>query len=253
MRAIPLFLLIFALPALAGEEEARLKAQATELAGRIRSKDHDDRIAAIRESASVHHPAVVGPLTKCLKDKDIVVRFEAIAALGLRDDPKDRKKAAQALAQRIKPLDGNEAARDELLKVVTALHDLAETVSIKPLLSDMKENYKDREMMRARLLAVGNVPHADAIDAIIKFAAAGGRGHKRHRDAARAAIVYATGERNKGDVDAWRSWWKDNKRTFDFEAAAEKRAAERNKRKEQQEKKNARKNKKKRKKGNAEG
>jgi hypothetical protein len=36
----------------------------------------------------------------------------------------------------------------------------------------------------------------------------------------------ATGEKLGNDPDAWRAWWKDAKKTFDFAAAAQRRAAE---------------------------
>ena len=37
------------------------------------------------------------------------------------------------------------------------------------------------------------------------------------------ALYYATGAKLGNDADAWRSWWKDAKVHFDFEAAAEQR------------------------------
>jgi len=63
------------------------------------------------------------------------------------------------------------------------------------------------------------------------------------------ALAYATQERVKGGIEAWRQWWSDNKKSFDPVAAAEKRKESRAKAEEKQARREARKNKRKKNKG----
>jgi hypothetical protein len=76
-------------------------------------------------------------------------------------------------------------------------------------------------------MAVANVPAPEAIDRLIRFAASGGRRYRTQKALAREALIYATGEKVRGDVDAWRSWWNEHRKTFDFQAAAERRERDR--------------------------
>jgi len=203
------------------DAEAKLAAEAKELAGRLASKDPDVVYEAIKEAAQNQHALLTDPLVKLLKSPRPELRGTAIEALGTRFDPTARKKAAKALAARLGKLSRKEKDADELMKSITALHDLAQTVSIKPLLSDIDKDTNGK-VVRARVMAVANVPDAEAIDSLIKFAAKSRRMAKRGK-VVRDALVYATGERIKGNVDAWRSWWKEHKKNFDFQAAQKKR------------------------------
>ena len=203
------------------DTEARLAAEAKEIAGRLASKDPDVVYEAIKEAAQNQHAHLTNPLVKLLKSPWPELRGTAIEALGTRFDRSARKKAAKALAARLSRLSRKEEDADELMKSITALHDLAQTVSIKALLSDIDRD-TDGKVARARVMAVANVPDAEAIDSLIKFAAKSRRG-RNHGKVVRDALFYATGERIKGDVDAWRRWWKENKKDFDFQAAQKKR------------------------------
>ena len=203
------------------DDEARLAAEAKELAGRLASKDPDVVYEAIKEAAQNQHALLTDPLVKLIKNPRPELRGTAIEALGTRFDPTARKKAAKALAARLGRLSKKEEDADELMKSITALHDLAQKVSIKALLSDIDRN-TDGKVARARMMAVANVPDAEAIDSLIKFAGKSRRMANRGK-VVRDALIYATGERIKGDVDMWRSWWKENKRNFDFQAAQKKR------------------------------
>ena len=230
-------------PVLLAEEDRALKEKATELAKRLVSKDPETRLGAVRESGTVHHRAVVSPLIKLLKDRDDRVRLEAIVSLGMRDDPKNKKSAAKALAGRLKPLEGNEKTRKELLKIIQALHDLAQPVTIKALL-DMKSD-ADRNVARARTMAVGNVASKEAIERLITHGDKGKRQRSKKGRGTTEALAYATQEQVRGGVDQWRKWWKENKATFDVELAAEKRANKRAEDKQKAEKRKQRKGRKK--------
>jgi HEAT repeat protein len=223
-------ILVLALLALAvpAEEDKALREAASELVARMRSKDGEERLAATRETAMNQHHLVLSPLIKLLKDKDRRIREAAISSLGLRDDPKAARAAANALAARLRPLEGKEETREELLAVISALHDLAQPASIKALI-DIKSG-TDRDVMSARAMAVANVPSKEAIERLIQYGYKDRRGSDATRRIATRALTYATQVKLKGNLEEWRRWWSDNKDAFDVDAAAEARA---NKRAEQ--------------------
>lgn len=226
MRTLLACTLLLSLAAADRDADQARKTKAAELAKAMASKDVETRLGAAREAARIQHASLNAPLAKLLKDKDERVRTEAITALSMREDPKDKRAGAKALVARIKPLEkGGEATREELLAIVSALHDLAQPSTIKPLL-DMKSDC-DTAVANARLMAVGNIPSKEAIDRLIQFSDKGRRGRRQLRSGAHKALIYATGERVSGGVDGWRRWWSENKATFNLDAAADRRVKER--------------------------
>jgi HEAT repeat protein len=192
-----------------------------------------DRAPAVRlsgtvDAAKVQDKAVTAQLLKLLKDKDYQVRMAAVEALRLRKDEADRKKAASAIASRLPSLSKRPVDEEEYRFAIEALHDLAQEVSLKALLDlDLDE---ERGTAQDRLMAAANVPSAAAIEGLIDFLAKGRRRGRNHqRQFAAQALRYATGENLGQDPDAWRSWWRDAKKTFSFEEAAARRAEHREK------------------------
>ena len=192
----------------------------------LRSDEEAVRLAAAEEAAAVTDDAVASPLVKLLRDDRFDVRKAAIAALAKRSTEKGRKAAAAGLVARLGPLSKSAELEGELVLVVRALHDLAQESAIPALLDDIGPETGD-EVVRARLLAVANVPSKKAVDELIQFLSRQGRGKwqgaRRH---VADALRYATGENLGGDPDVWRAWWRDAERTFDVEAAAKRRAEE---------------------------
>jgi HEAT repeat protein len=239
MRPILILALLGSL-ALAGDDEAEAAArqEAEALCKRLGDKDAGGRLDAARTAASNHHALLTAPLTRLLKDKDARVRSAAISALGRRDDPKAQKKAASALAARLRPLDGKEERTEELMAVIQALHDLAQPSTIKALL-DIKSG-TDRETAVARARAVANVPSKEAIERLIQFGYKDRKGSGQTRKVATTALAYATQTKVRGGIEQWRQWWSDNEDTFDIDAAAEKRANQRTEQKEREAKRKER-------------
>lgn len=171
-------------------------------------------------------PKLLPALVRCVRDEHPDVRRAAILALGARVGDEQRRKAADAVGDRLKATAGKVEHEAERLDAVRALHDLAQPSTIDVLLDGIETGTSVSEA-EARCLAVGNVPSPKAIEALIAFMS------KRHRDGSgtRAAAVrgltYATGERGGNDPDQWRAWWKDHEKTFDFDAAALRREKER--------------------------
>lgn len=195
-----------------------------DIVARLAEDDSNTVIDACREAAAVQEPALTAPLIRLLKHENPAVRKAAIEALQLRKPDGERKRAAQALAQRIAPLAEKEESKDECLAVATALHDLAEPVALKPLLDGIGPD-SDREVARARLRAAANLPSKEVIEELLQLGSAGRRGGAGWRAAAVIeALRYATEEDVKGGIDAWRHWWTENRKSYDVDIAANKRA-----------------------------
>jgi hypothetical protein len=201
-----------------------LLAAPEDLAGRLGSDDASAVIEACREAAASEDPALTAPLARLLKHDNPAVRRAAIDALQLRKPAEEKKKAAQALALRIAALAAKEETKEECLAVINALHDLAQVVALKALLDGIGPD-DDREVARARMHAAANIPSKEAIEELIHLASAGRRGGAQWRVAAAVdALRYATQEKVEGGIEAWRHWWTENKKTYDVDLAANKRA-----------------------------
>lgn len=217
----------------------------------MKSKDSEVRLRAAVGARTNDTPALTKPLIKLIADEAFLVRQAAIEALGTRTDKDGKKKGASALAARLARLEKMDGGRDELLLALASLRTLAQPAPIKTLMKGIK-NDSDLDVVEGRLYAVAAVPSKVAIEELIKFLAKGGRKDRPgQKNAAVKALRWATGvsERQlKADPDRWRAWWKDNEKTFDFDAiqaaraeAAAQRAEQDAKRKERAEKKKAKK------------
>ena len=192
----------------------------------LKSKDRNQRLAAAKDAASLQDDGLVAPLVGLLADPDPEVRRAGIAALGARESADSARKAAngmQAHLRKIGRKEGSEA-ESEVIATADALGALAQPSSVEVLLSDIVVETAP-DVVRARLMAVANVPAAEAIDGLIAFLGKRGRGaNDLHGHHCIQALKWATGESRGVEVDVWRSWWKDAKKEFDFKAAAERRA-----------------------------
>jgi len=239
--ALLLPLLLLAAPLLADEDLKEQREAAKPIAKKLTSKNDEEVYAGLHLAAENQDKSLTSPLCKLLKNKNPSIRTTAIEVLALRSEPAAQKKAAHSLAARLKPLADKEDDKEELLKVVQALHDLGQPSTIKALL-DCKHD-EARDVRQARAMAVANVPSKEAIERLIQYGYKDRKGKGRTRDIATKALAYATGEKNRGGIDGWRKWWKDNEKGYDVIAAAEQRAEKRSAAAQ----KKARKNKKKRK------
>ena len=202
---------------------------AAKLAESLKAKDAVDRLAAAQQAKDVQDEKLLAPLLALLDDANAEVRRAAIDALGRRVPVEAQKKASAALAAHLSKVTKRPEAQLEQLTTVNALGALAQPAALDALMSGIDIDTPG-DLVGARLSAVANIPTADAIESLIQFLAKQGRGKNGpQRDACRQALREATGENLGGDPDAWRAWWRDAKKTFDFDAAARRRAAEREK------------------------
>lgn len=208
--------------AAAKEALAEAKNQAQALVARLEAKELDVKEAALAAAKEEQHPLVTAALVKLLGAELSVVRSAAIVALAARSTPEGRKAAALGLAARLPRLAEPEQ-QAELLEVCGALGSLAQVASIKALADGVKHDTPQEEL-RARLMAIANVPDAQAIETLIDLRAKAGNhaANEENRGAwlCRQALAAAIGKDLGSDTDAWRAWWKDNAATFDFVAAA---------------------------------
>lgn len=228
LRRVAVLVLSFALCAAAvparADEEPAPPPDADAVVEGLKSDEDAARLAAAEQALGVADDAVTRPLVRLLTDDRFEIRAAAVRALGARSAEKAKKEAAKALCARIPKLSRNAVDEGELALVVQALHDLAQPSSVGPLLEDVEDSATE-DLYRARVMAVANVPHADAIEALINHLARRGRGKwGGMKRCVIEALRDATGEKLGADPDAWRAWWRDAKRTFDFEAAAQRRA-----------------------------
>ncbi len=210
------------------EAEAAAAKAAAALLERMKSSDLDVKRPAVAQAKSEQHPTVTAQLARALSDADDLVRQTAIEGLAARTTPAGRKAAATAIAARLPRLTESPVLRDELLRALAILHDLAEPVSLKALAAHLGLDVEPEELA-ARLKAIANLPISEAVDTIIDFRATGGnRGGRSElgyrRRFAREAFAYATGTDVGNDPDAMRAWWKEHAKGFDFQAAAAERA-----------------------------
>lgn len=222
------------------EAEPRATATAESVLEGLASEDARVRLAACETARDVAGSKVVAGLVKALGDKADTVRVAAIGALGARTEADDKKAAAAGLNKRLAAWAKSAESRPELDAALDALHDLAQVSSVKPLMDgiDLKTDADEAE---ARLMAVANVPDKEAIEALIKFRGKGRRrGSNGQQQLAHKALLYATGAKVQNDPDAWRAWWKEREKSFDFQAAADLRAETAQKRADREERKRER-------------
>jgi HEAT repeat protein len=240
LASAALALCLLASAAIAGDPPAAAPPEPAKLAESLKSKEKADRLAAARDAKDVQDEKLTAPLAALLDDDEAAIRHAAIEALGRRTAADAQKKAASALASHVTKVAKRADAEVELIAAVQALGVLAQPSSLDALTSDIEID-TPLEVVRARLTAVANLPSPEAIDALIQFLAKQGRGKNgAQREACRAALRDATGQNLGNDPDAWRAWWKDAKKDFDFAAAAERRAAEREAKDEKDRKKRER-------------
>ena len=216
-------LLLLLPPAVAGEPEQVPDADelAKALIERLESHDARIRYEALQEASQNQHPSLTSPLIKALKDDYTDNRKRAAQALATRADPKAQKRAATALAHRLPSLSEKEDKTEELVVIAKALGDLGQKSSVKPLLKGLDPK-TPRAEAEARLKAVAEIPHAEAIERLMQYGSKGRRGNT-HANLVVAALRHATGQKFGKDPDTWRAWWRENRATFDFEAVARER------------------------------
>ena len=200
-----------------------------QIAESLKAKDAALRLKAAQEAKNLQDDKLLAPLAALLDDPDAGIRRAAIDALACRVPVEAQKKASAALAAHLPKVSKKLETQLEQIATAEALGTLAQPAALDALISGI-ETDSPPDVAEARLAAAANIPTAEAIEALIQFLAKQGRGQNGpQREACRRALRAATGENLGNDPDTWRAWWRDAKKTFDFDAAVRRRAAEKQK------------------------
>ena len=120
LATIAVLIAVVALPVLGAEEKVDKVADCLK---RLKSKDYDVRLGAIADAVDLQDAKITTQLVKLLKDKDSDIRQMAVEGLRNRTTDAGKKKAAQVLSARLKPLAAKSNQSEEYEAVIEALHD----------------------------------------------------------------------------------------------------------------------------------
>jgi len=184
----------------------------------FKSKEPEERAAAIEVYGGTSDAAVTRVLGKALRDREMRVQLEAIDALGWAKDPSALKQLHR-LFRRNKKLRNNEVVFTHLLKAI-GRHRHRSSVDV---LSDHPFSGLTMATGQARIFGIGNIRTKESVETLIKAMSLGGgeaRGNRRgvgtprFMEDVRISVLILTGEDNGTDKDAWFAWWRENKKKF---------------------------------------
>jgi len=188
----------------------------------LESDDFEARVAALVEARQVQHDDVAKEVAKAVKDDAKEVRLACVTSLGYLRVPYALK-TLHKWSSKKSMLEDNAFAK-ELFKAIGRHQDKK---SLK-YLEDGAVN-APRDVFEARVLAMGKIPHMDAVEEIISImnklrANEGGRGRKDEReenvknmDVIQLALNHLTGADEGTDRRAWQKWWNNNKRDIEID------------------------------------
>jgi len=194
-------------------------------------------VAALESLKDSNDPRVAAAVRELLKSPRDKVACAAIRFLAARKD-------AKCLEWLKGKLDDKETGKDrtsrpELLKcVLDALAAYRDASALKPLEDAVKSFLQtDGEFSRRAIAAYGSVPQKPVVDQLLFWLgtletshggkSSGGAGGKskympevaKARDASRDALyktLVALTDQDPGDYAAWKKWWSENAKTFEF-------------------------------------
>jgi HEAT repeat protein len=183
----------------------------------LKSKDPEERAAAIETFGYVQSDKVSRAVAKALRDREDRVRLEAIEALGWATD-KDALRQLHRLYQRDKKLRSDETVFTALLKAIGRHGDDS---SVKVLIDSP---FKGLTIAtgQARIYGLGNIRSNDSVEELIKAMRLGGGETRGGRSPAntrfmidmRVALYVLTGLDHGTSKEVWQGWWRDNKKKF---------------------------------------
>jgi hypothetical protein len=192
------------------------------------------KLESLKDSAD---PRVAAAERELLKSKSEKVACAAVRILSARKDDKCLEWLKGRLADR--EIEKDKTARPELLKsVLDALAVYRDPGALKPLEDVVKTFLQtDGEFARRAIAAYGSVPQRSVVDQLLFWLgtletshggkSSGGAGGKskympdvaKARDASRDALfktLVALTDQDPGDYAAWKKWWSEHGKTFEF-------------------------------------
>jgi len=209
------------LPAWADEKTSEGEAEALRVLNEAFGKDgvQRDQIAAIRAAQKTNTATVSKAIGKhAVHSKNEAVLTEAVKALGRMPNPE----SVASLNHAYKAHASIKRNEKFFITLLTAIGRLGDPSSV-PILIDHPFKNSTFATGRARIYGLGNIRDKSAVEALIKGTQMAGNnpprswrqmGDKRFLPEFELALTILTGEEYRRDLDAWRLWWRKNKKTF---------------------------------------
>lgn len=208
-----------------GPTKEEVEAAVERLEEALDSDDFEVRVAALVEAREVQHDDVAKEVAKAVKDKAKEVRLAAVTSLGYLRVPYSLT-TLHKWSKKKSMLEDTTFAK-EMFKAI-GRHQNKKSLKY---LEDGAVN-APRDEFEARVLAMGKIPHMDAVEEIVSImnklrANEGGRGRRDEReenvknmDVIQLALNHLTGADEGTDRRAWQKWWNNNKRDIEIDPDA---------------------------------
>ncbi len=201
------------------ERAAKEKAAVHKLNEGLRSKEANERQAALVDAAKTPYPEVIKVFGKVLEDRSPEVAMIATELLGRMDEEQALEVLRRFATRRRKALSKDPMLHEEVLRAIGRYR----APKSLPLLIKGAFNEENAQVRRARVFAAANARSMEAAKAI--FGEMKKTDEKRLRGRLaniRPALIYLTGTDAGQDPARWLQWWEANRRSFEIPAMAPK-------------------------------
>jgi HEAT repeat protein len=191
--------------------QERIDAAVAALEAAAKAGDPSAYAKTLRESVDALDKRVIDAVAKALKHKDATVSAAAVDTLGRMRHPESTAALTGFYKSEKKALTDDEPRLAELLK---ALGRLGDPKSIETLV-DHPFAAKTYPVIQARLLGLGNIRDAKAVEALFGLLEkVAERDLDRYMSDIRLALVQLSGQDMGDDPRQWKSWWQDAKKGY---------------------------------------
>lgn len=199
-------------PELEGPPPERVKSAVAALEEAFDQDEIGPRISAIQGASDVPAKEVVAALAKLgLRSKQREVKAAAVGALGLMREPSALEEL-HSLAKRDK-----RKLRKDYELYATLLQSIARhgDASSIPILTKDFFGVRDRAVIRARILGLGNIRDVAAIEELFSLMKSADRKYVQpYMNDFNLSLVVLIGVEQGRSQDLWLKWWNDHKKTL---------------------------------------
>jgi HEAT repeat protein len=195
----------------------RIEAAVAALEAAAKAGDPAAYAKTLRESVDALDKRVVDAVAKALKHKDATVSAAAVDTLGRMRHPESTAVLTGFYRSEKKALTDDEPRLAELLKAIGRLGDPKgiETLVDHPFAA------KTYPVIRSRLLGLGNIRDARAVEALFGLLEkVAERDLDRYMSDIRLALVQLSGQDLGDDPRQWKTWWQDAKKGYEVAPVA---------------------------------
>lgn len=190
----------------------RVEAAVATLEAAAKGSDAAAYAKAIRDSADAVDKRVIDAVAKAMQHKDVAVAAAAVDTLGRMRHPESTQSLVGHYKRDKKALTDDEPRLAELLKAIGRQGD---PKGIETLV-DSPFSAKTYPVIQARLLGLGNIRDAAAVDALFGLLEkVAERDLDRYMGDIRLALVQLSGQDLGHDPQQWKTWWRDAKKAYE--------------------------------------